>query len=236
MIIPPATCTITQTCFCETVKAGLIAQTSNTWSSLSFIIVGLIIGWLAMKDTKKFTLGKNLLKNNKTFGLFYGGLVIFIGLGTMYYHARLNLLGQFFDITGMYLLILSILFYRLPKIFNIQKLKLFTGYIGANFITILIQFLYPDTRRYIFAGLIILTLLVEYKIRKITSITLQNSLLFLAIGTMLLGFIIWILDITKILCNPHSLLQGHAIWHICCSLSALFIYLYYRSEKTYLIT
>jgi hypothetical protein len=45
------------------------------------------------------------------------------------------------------------------------------------------------------------------------------------------GFILWVLDITKLLCRPEGLLQGHAAWHLLGAASAACIYLYYRSES-----
>ena len=32
------------------------------------------------------------------------------------------------------------------------------------------------------------------------------------------------------LCDPHSLLQGHALWHLLCAVSTLGIFLFYATE------
>jgi hypothetical protein len=33
------------------------------------------------------------------------------------------------------------------------------------------------------------------------------------------------------LCDPHSLLQGHAAWHLLCAVSAYFLFRFYASER-----
>ena len=40
---------------------------------------------------------------------------------------------------------------------------------------------------------------------------------------------VWILDRQRVVCEPDSLLQGHAVWHILTAVSIFFVYLYYRS-------
>ena len=45
------------------------------------------------------------------------------------------------------------------------------------------------------------------------------------------AYIIWILDNTRTICFEHSLIQGHAIWHILGAVAVLFLHKYYVSEK-----
>jgi hypothetical protein len=51
------------------------------------------------------------------------------------------------------------------------------------------------------------------------------------LAALALAFGIWILDLSHIVCAPHSLLQGHAVWHLLCAASGGFVYVYYRSER-----
>jgi len=45
------------------------------------------------------------------------------------------------------------------------------------------------------------------------------------LGSILTAFAIW--NATKQrLCDPHSLVQGHATWHILCAVAAYFLYRY----------
>ena len=52
-----------------------------------------------------------------------------------------------------------------------------------------------------------------------------------ALGTILLAFAIW--NITKSLwCDPHSLLQGHAAWHLLDAVSAYLLFRLWASERS----
>jgi len=52
-----------------------------------------------------------------------------------------------------------------------------------------------------------------------------------SLASILVAFAIW--NASKAwLCQPHSLVQGHAIWHLLGAVSAYFLYRYYASELT----
>ena len=53
-----------------------------------------------------------------------------------------------------------------------------------------------------------------------------------ALTLIVVAFGIWILDITKVLCDPASPIQGHAVWHVLGAAATWFLFLYYRSERT----
>ena len=40
----------------------------------------------------------------------------------------------------------------------------------------------------------------------------------------------WALDITGVWCEPHSLLQGHALWHTLTAAAGGLVFGYYRGE------
>lgn len=221
----PATC-LPNNCFCESVRPIGIAQPSNTWSSAAFIILGIFVIAISAADRKKSA----SLKSFAPYGLLYGLLVIFLGLGSMYYHAKLNFLGQFLDNFGMFLIITAIFFYRIENFVQIKPRMVLLYYTLINILLGISQYLYPETRRYLFALAVILVLAVEYQIHKSRQILSEKKYLLAAIGSLVLGFIIWIADITKFFCLPNSLLQGHALWHILTALSAMLIFLFYRSE------
>ena len=54
----------------------------------------------------------------------------------------------------------------------------------------------------------------------------------LGFGSYISAFIIWNLSLEDgLLCNPASLMQGHAVWHILTASSIGFFYIYLRSEQ-----
>jgi hypothetical protein len=50
----------------------------------------------------------------------------------------------------------------------------------------------------------------------------------LAMGIMAFAFVLWVLDITKLVCEPSSILQLHALWHV---LDAVVVWLLYRAVR-----
>ena len=51
-----------------------------------------------------------------------------------------------------------------------------------------------------------------------------------ALVAMLVAFTIWLLSNAG-WCDPDSLLQGHAAWHLLCAVSAYWLYRLYASER-----
>ena len=51
----------------------------------------------------------------------------------------------------------------------------------------------------------------------------------MALGTFLLAFGIWILDVKEIVCDAKNhFLQGHAVWHVLNAFCFYFLYRFYR--------
>jgi len=69
----------------------------------------------------------------------------------------------------------------------------------------------PDTRRFLFAALIVVALALEFALRRTRG---EMKYLWNALGLMALAYVIWLLDQLKIVCLPTSLIQGHALWHL----------------------
>ena len=85
----------------------------------------------------------------------------------------------------------------------------------------------------VFMFLIIITIVLEALnsfIRK-----MQHKKLWAIAAALSLGaaFAIWSVSLTDgCFCDPHSLIQGHAIWHILDALAAFCLFMFYASEHT----
>ena len=197
----PATC-LPDACFCEAVRTGLIAQPANTWSSLAFVLVG---AWILARSPMKL----------------YGAATIAIGLGSAFYHASLTFVGQVADIFGMYLLVTFMLVFNASRLWP-RVAELFgVLYAALNIALLAAQIAVPQSRRYLFAAVIALVLILETRSHRI-----NRKWLFWAIAAMSAGFLLWTLDITRRLCDPQSLLQGHALWHVLGAVAAWCVFRY----------
>ncbi|HEY0322816.1 MAG TPA: ceramidase domain-containing protein [Pyrinomonadaceae bacterium] len=227
----PATC-MPDFCFCEHIRSGTIRQPANTWSSFGFIFLGVWVIRQSRRDVKNDNqfAGSNLITTKFVYGAIYGLALILIGLGSGFYHASLTFYGQFADVMGMYLLACFILLYNLSRRYNPNNIIITISYVLLNTVLAVLLLNLPFLRRYLFALLLIAALIPEYVVLRANKAINKSHFIKAALAVLLFAFGIWILDTTKILCMPDSWVQGHAIWHILCAISAGLLYLHYRSE------
>ncbi len=164
------------------------------------------------------------------YSMIMGLSIIIIGVGSAFYHASLTFIGQFFDVFGMFLLAAFMLVYAWERIWNLHCSTTFALYLALNLFLSWLQIAIPDTRRYAFAIVLIAALLFEYYFRLKMKPQIEVHWLRLGIGLLTVAYLIWILDNTRLVCFEHSLLQGHAVWHILGAVSVFLLHRYYVSE------
>lgn len=219
-------------CFCEAIRDGAVRQPANTWSCVAFILVGIVMlaRTVADRSQEKTASNTNLLIARPIYGVLYGGALILIGIGSAFYHASLSFLGQFFDVFGMYLLGTFILLYNFSRLRPISASTIAALYVGLNGVLAVLLYTVPELRRYAFGTLLIVALGLEMRVRRRGRAMADGRLLWIALAMIGAGFAIWILDVTRALCSPASVIQGHALWHLAGAAAAWFLYRYYRSE------
>jgi dihydroceramidase len=228
----PATC-MPDACFCEAVRTATVAQPANTWSNLGFVLVGLLICWQGHLDAAAPTAPSSAapIRRRLALSVLYGGACAVMGLGSLFYHASLTFVGQFFDVAGMYLVAVFVLLYGTARLLPISGAVFVSAYLALNAVLAYLLIAVPELRRWLFAAVLLAGLGVEFAAQRRTDSVLDTRPLRWAVGAMAAAFTIWTLDLNKILCAPHSLAQGHAAWHLLCAAGAGFLYLYYRSER-----
>jgi len=215
----PATC-LPDDCFCEGLRDSLIRQPANTWSSLAFVAVAL---WVAARLTRR-TRSERIVFAGAEAGLFLGALVL-VGLGSAFYHASLTFIGQVFDVSGMYLVATFILLHRLGPRWNLPPAWSVFGFVLANSGLMAAQVTTPSLRRIVFGVLLVAALAVEWR-----STRAGRAWLAAGAGLMAIAFAIWLVDRRRLVCDPESLIQGHAAWHLLGALAAACLYRRYEAE------
>ncbi len=243
----PATC-LPDACFCEAIGNGTIRQPINTWSNLAFVWVGAwVVGDLQLRQAalrlKSKADSENTLKRVSTrfvyqqpnsFGApmhVFGVACIAIGLGSWFYHASLSFVGQWFDVMSMYLLGTFMVLHAAARLRPIGDRTFTVYYVAINVALGVLLIVWPDARRYVFGVLIVAALILEAISHRRKLATLQARWLIAALGVYVVAQVIWTLDLNHIVCDPTSVLQGHAVWHVLTAASAGLLYLYYQSEK-----
>lgn len=218
--LAPATC-LPDSCFCEAVGDGLIRQPSNTWSNLGFCVAGLVMlrEWRSVRVSGALSSAEAL-----TFGI----AVVLVGVTSGLYHASLSFIGQTLDVQSMYLVVLLALMVNVEALRRPVRSRALPLYLPANVALGVLLVTVPAVRRHAF-GLAILGVIVTEVLLRSRGLRPRGlSLLLGAVGVQALAFVIWVLDLKRIVCVPDSLFQGHAAWHL---LGALASFLLWRALR-----
>lgn len=220
--------------FCERFRPGLIKQPANTWSNLGFITAGLVMAWQLSRGV--FDANRNNFTSGIFYATFFSCLAVSLGPGSMAMHASGGNLGGFFDMLSMYLVASFTLSYALERFFTWKPWQFF-----VSFTIVLISCLWADRQHYhilfgffgdfIFFLYISVTIIFEALNTYVRKLSHNVKWGFASLGAILLAFGIWGLSTTDgIWCNPDSLIQGHAIWHLLDAVSVYCLFRFYVSE------
>ena len=229
--------------FCEQNHMDeLIRQPSNTWSNLGFFVVGLVTLTLGIHDFRNADRkqSSNFLVRYPIFSIMFALSAFYVFLGSFLYHASLTEFFQKLDQAGLYSVIVMAITFNLYKIFPVVRVKekyhsshaLMVAFaVGFNYL--IFTKLMPNINiNVLFPFLIVVIFITSvYYLMFISKEHYFTNYLWAAFAVLILASIIWILDRTSVVCNPTSMFQGHALWHLFCSVSIMLIYMYYRSGK-----
>ncbi len=204
----PAHC-LPDNCDCELIQLDKwIAQPSAFWSSFSYIFFALLLYWMIPKDTV------NLKKWTMCF--------IFLGLCSMFAHASFIEFSMAMDFAGI-ILILS--FFFLIKWLNRwvstpwKITLLLLCYQGGLWMT----FYSLEKWFKVALCLVIFVCAIVEIIHAEGKAFLKARDLHGALVILVISFCFFLTDELRLMCDPHSWMQGHSIWHVGTSIS-LFLY------------
>lgn len=223
--------------FCEASRPGLIKQPANTWSNIGFIIAGLTIGWQISRGT--FNKNNNTITQNPFYGTVLACIVVLLGPGSMAMHATEAAIGGWFDMLSMYLICSFSFAYALERFFKLNpwwfSLLFFLALVTCLFVQEL-PYRVPVVGflgNFIFAVFITLTIVFESLNTFVLKLEHEKKYGLLSLGSLLLAFGIWNMwKNDSYMCDPQSLIQGHAIWHLLDAVAAYFLFRFYASEHT----
>ncbi len=217
--------------FCEAARDAIIVQPANTLSNVGFVVAGLAIAW----HTGSGTARGSVLAANRGFGTGFACLVVLLGPASAAMHATQSAVGGHLDMASMYFVASFAAAYagmRWLRGGSWQFLALFVG--GVAFCEI-VGLLGPAVPVIQYAGnaafalLLLIAIALEVGLLRRAGRRAHPSYGIAALATIVVAFVIW--NVSKAwLCDPDSLLQGHAIWHLLCAMSAYLLYRFYASE------
>ena len=217
------------TCYCEKLNRSGIKQPANTWSNVGPILVGLTVliyvaGFSTLRSDNPMT--SDLMYQN-----LYGGLVVFLGPGSMYFHASMTRFGGWLDTLSMSLYIVFMVVYNVVRLFDASRSVFWLIYISLNVLFAILGWFLEGAGTVTFGIMLVCAIITEVIVH-LTKIVRRRLLwLLVGLGIFAVAFLIWWLSHTDgPLCSPDSALQGHGVWHILCGLAAGCFFLYFRTE------
>jgi len=219
--------------------AHFFRQSINTYSNLAYFFLGMIAVLISFYDKTDKIENKNLVQQFPFISCFFGVCLIYLSIGSAFFHASLTWIGQRIDMNATYsicIVLIGISYYRLLIKENASN-QFKRIVVGCLFLIILlfIQIHLLISSLYLLPFLILLiicgTVLNYLQNKPNFNISFAILSLLLMIG----AFILRTMDVQKIACDPTSVYQGHALWHFFTGMSAFLLYWFYRSErlKTY---
>ncbi len=209
-------------------------QSMNTYSNLVYFFLGVLICQIAWQDYKSRNF-QNRLANFPLLSALMGICFIYLSFGSAFFHASLTWAGQRVDMNGTYSIMLTLvsigLYHVLHKInFSEQAKKVWI--IVMVIIILAFYQVHLLISSSILVPILILLMLLLIGINYFQFP--KQRRLFLGILSLVLIIIavkIRMMDVQKINCDPHSLYQGHSLWHILAGLSSFCNYAFFRFWK-----
>lgn len=229
----PHPCVAEADCYCEAPRAGWARQPANTWSCLAGVFVGLAIA--AHSSTSRRSGRADRTANRMQAGGFYPGLyaciVVYSGIGAAFFHASLTDWGGKLDMVSMILSFGFWLTYNVSRVFGLTKTQFLASFIGLAAVLLVPRVVFNVLGFGIFAGLVSAVLLSEILVAR-SRLRIQRLWLWVSLGLYVPALGVWWLSLSgHWLCEPASLFQGHALWHVITALSPGALYFYFWSGE-----
>ncbi len=219
-------------CYCEPFRAGLVAQPISAYSNLGFVLVGLMIlgATSAFAPQPPADPAPNLMRGHRAYPLVFGAAVLAIGFGSLFYHASLTAVGEWFDLMGTYLFTGFLMLYNLARLRPLRGATFAAAYLAINGALGVQMVVAPRLQQLCFGGLAGSALVFEIAVHFFRRPRVARRYLVAALACFVIGGIIWVLDGKVLLCAPESWRRWHAVWHVLAAASAGLMVLYYLSE------
>lgn len=217
--------------FCEAARDGAVRQPANTFSNVGFVAAGLLIAWHA---GARSGLG-SVLGARRHLPTALACVVVLLGPGSAAMHATQSAAGGELDVLSMYLIASFAAAYAVTRWFRGTGRLLAVLFVAGVAVCELAD-QWPDPVPVVMSGgnaafalLLLGAVVLEVRIMRRGETRARRLFAAVSVGSMLVAFAIWNATQTW-LCDPHSFVQGHAIWHLLGAVSAYFLYRYYAAE------
>lgn len=203
--------------FCEDRMCAWIREPANTWSNMGFVVLGVWLFYRAKKDDR----GPLWLIGSTSF---------LVGVGSYLFHMSGALFGEFLDLAAMFLISALMLTLESQRFLNWSRAAVVRLYVMIAASSIVLMAAVRTAGIPLFtveiSGVYILQF-AQWKWRPGVRYGYARAMG----GVFLLGFVVWILDLTRTVCRPDNhVFTGHSFWHLA---SAASLWLYYKYQEQF---
>jgi len=247
------------TCYCEAfwlpdVVAGKpgVRQPVNTWFNLYSIVTSFLVTLFVYLDRKNSS-GGTPIRSHAWLPDLYVFVVLFLGLGSMWFHGALQGWGGFTDTLSMYMYAAFLVFYAIYRLWD-SDWFFALAYLGTVALFTIVGEIWQEAAPTFPVSLImILILVVAYLVFQslvwaktgsgngwqnwwahVSWRGQQVSLRWwLAVASIGLATFFWVSSQTgRYMCDPHSGFQPHGLlWHPLAGVMAVLLYFYWRNDE-----
>jgi Ceramidase len=208
--------------WCEETLCQWISEPANTWSNLGYMIVGLLITYLSVKNKHSFKITQ------------FGPIVFFMGAMSFVYHLSNIYLTQILDFVGMFLFVGWVIGINLIRLKKIKSNQLLGFNLGLTlFYSGVMHLMYVNEIKFQMLILIsaVIIVITEFLAKK--HLKINYTWFFVSLAMLCSAFSFSISDHTGYWCHPTEhgwFSQGHAVWHWLGSIAMFAIYKHYSQE------
>lgn len=222
--------------FCEALADGLIKQPANTWSNLAFMFAGVWVGYSARAQlsNRQRDTPINRMTTEPLYPILYAGAAALVGPMSMALHASTTTWGGKIDVMSMFAWAAFCLMYAVTRLRDLDRTTFLRGYV-AVLTTLTAVFLvspFYGSGSALFGAAIVAFGAVELWICwQRPDRHADVRWLAASAGLFGLALFVWTLSHTgRVWCDPSSLLQGHALWHVLNGAAMVTVYRFFSSE------
>jgi len=207
----PVDCTATL-CFCEATSDGLWRQPANTWSNLGPLLISLAVAVDAGRRRLKATAPSPALT---LLGFAFPAMLVFQGLGAMFFHASLMGWAGAIDASSMFTIVGLLLSINLLRAGVVTRGRMIGVWLALVVVGLGLGWISPEVVSPVMFLLVISVLGSEVWLAR-HGLTPSATWFRVGIWVFLAGVAVWFGSAIEgaPLCWVDSLWQGHALWHV----------------------